>query len=236
MADAARTYTWNWYNSENPTTPFAGTAGYLNNLNAGTYIAIVADQYSCTVTSNQLTITDIDLATAVPQVADQYIPRYTSSTITVGNPQKGLYELLDGPTSGATVLDTSASGILHTPDVSQDETLYVGFTRGDCVSTLAPVHIKVFDSVRIFVPNAFTPNGDGANDRWHIIIQGLTKKIQVSVFDRWGTEVFRSNDPNPSWDGCAGGHPVSGTFVYMIAGTDYYNKPFLLKGTVVIIR
>lgn len=236
MADATRTYTWNWYNSQSPTAPIATTPGYLDNLTAGTYIAVVADQYSCTVISNLLTIADIELATPLPQVADQYIPRNTSTTIMVGNPQKGLYQLLDGPMSGATILDTSPSGILHTPDIPQDETLYVGLTRGDCMSTLAPVHIKVFDSVRIFVPNAFTPNGDGNNDRWHIIIQGLTKKIQISVFNRWGTQVFSSNDPNFSWDGAAGGHPLSGTFVYMIAGTDYYNKSFLLKGSVIIVR
>src|SRR6202012_4682781 len=103
-----------------------------------------------------------------------------------------------GPSFGTVILDSSATGILHTPPIPQDETLYVGFTRGDCSSTLAAVNIKVFDSVKIFVPNAFTPNGDGANDRWHIIVQGLTKKIQVSVFDRWGTQVFNSIDPNPS--------------------------------------
>jgi hypothetical protein len=135
--------------------------GALDNLNAGTYIAIVADQYSCTVTSKLLTITDIELANTVPQVTDQFIPRNTSATTLVGNPQKRMYKLLNSPMSGATILDSSASGILHTPGVPEDETVYVGFTRGDCMSTLAPVHIKVFDSVHIFVPNAFTPDGNG---------------------------------------------------------------------------
>jgi hypothetical protein len=60
--------------------------------------------------------------------------------------------------------------------------------------------------------------------------------MQISVFDRWGTRVFSSNDPNLSWDGSASGYRLSGTFIYMIQGTDYYNKPFLLKGTVVVIR
>jgi gliding motility-associated-like protein len=236
MADMARTYTWNWYYSANPATPIGTTPGFLNNLNAGTYIVIISDQYLCTVKSKTLALADIELTIPVPQVADQYIPRNTSTIITVGNPQKGLYQLLDGPSPGANILDSSVSGIFHTPNIPQDETLYVGFTRGDCMSTLAPVHIKVFDSVRIFIPNAFTPNGDGNNDRWHIVIQGLTKKIQISVFNRWGTQVLSSNDPNLFWDGTSAGHPLSGTFVYVIAGTDYYNKPFLLNGTVMIIR
>ncbi len=233
MVDINRTYTWNWYDGGGP---IATSAGYLKNLHAGSYEAIVADQYGCTVTSNNIALGDIELQPSLPQVSDQYIPRNTSTIIAVGNSQTGEYLLLDGPVPGATILDSSATGKLQTPDIPNDETLYVEFTRGDCNSAAAPVNIKVFDSVRIFVPNAFTPNGDGANDRWHIIIRGLTKKIQISVFDRWGREVFASADPSIYWDGTAGGHPLSGTFVYMISGVDYYNKPFRLKGTVMIIR
>jgi len=236
MVDAARTYTWNWYTAGNSASPVTTTAGYLDNLKAGDYRAVVTDQYACTVTSNTLTIGDVGFSPPMPQTADQYIPRNTTTTITIGNPQRGEYFLLDGPSFTATILDTSASGILHTPAIPQDETLYVGFARGDCTSAIVPVSIKVFDSVRIFIPTAFTPNGDGANDHWHITIQGLTKKFQVNVFDRWGRMVLSSNDPHLSWDGTAGGHTLSGTFVYMVAGVDYYNRPFLLKGTLIIIR
>ena len=236
MVDSTRTYSWSWYNVTNTTTPIATTAGYLDGLHAGTYYATVADQYACAVTTKTLAIGDVELSPPMPQVPGAYIARNTSTVLTVTNPQTGEYLLLDGPSYGATILDSSASGALQTPNVPQDETLYVGFVRGDCSGPIAPVNIKVFDSVRIFVPNAFTPNGDGANDTWHIIIQGLTKKIQISVFDRWGAMVFSSNDPNMSWDGTAGGHQLSGTFVYMIGGIDYFNKPFLLKGTLMIIR
>jgi hypothetical protein len=49
--------------------------------------------------------------------------------------------------------------------------------------------------------------------------------------------VFHSNDPNLAWDGtAAGGHPLSGAFVYVVAGVDYFNRPFLFKGTLMIIR
>ncbi|HEV2481551.1 MAG TPA: T9SS type B sorting domain-containing protein [Puia sp.] len=128
----------------------------------------------------------------MPQVAGAYIARNTSTVITVTDPLAGEYLLLDGPSFGAAILDSSASGVLQTPNIPQDETPYVGFVRGDCSSPLAPVNIKVFDSVRISIPNAFTPNGDGNNDRWRaVILEGLTKKIQISVFDRWGAMIIR---------------------------------------------
>jgi gliding motility-associated-like protein len=236
MTDAGRRYTWSWYAASNSATPLATTAGYLDHLKPGDYVATVSDQYACTVTSKDLSIPDVELSPEMPQVAGVYIPRYTAATLTVNDPAAGEYILFDGPSFGAAVLDSTASGVLHTPDMSQDMTLYVGFVRGDCTSPLAPVNIKVFDSVRVFVPNAFTPNGDGSNDRWHILVQGLIRKLQVSVFDRWGTMVFSSSDPHFSWDGNLRGQPLSGTFVYMIAGIDYYNKPFQLKGTIIIVR
>jgi gliding motility-associated-like protein len=101
---------------------------------------------------------------------------------------------------------------------------------------LSSLHIKIFDSVKLFIPNAFTPNNDGVNAWWHIVTHGLVNTIHIAVFDRWGTEVFSGSDDNASWDGTWGGRPLSGTFAYTIVGTDYYKRPFRLSGTVLIIR
>lgn len=225
-------YSWAWFNGSQPA---GNSPGYLDSLHAGTYTVTVTDAYNCTVTSNPFTIQDIELSPPEPQVSDQYIPRNTSATITVGNPEKGTYELLDNNTPGAAVLVTSTIGILQTPPVPADETLYVQFTRGDCSSAISPVNIKVFDSVLLFVPNAFTPNR-AANNRWRVIMQGAVINIHISVYDRWGQEVFATSNINDSWDGTTGGHPSSGTFAYLITGTDYYHHPIHLRGTVIVIR
>jgi gliding motility-associated-like protein len=232
LADPARQYTWAWFNGSQPA---GNTPGYLDSLKAGTYSVTVTDSYQCSVTSEPFTIQDIELAPGAPQVSDQYIPRNTPATITVANPQKGTYELLDNPTPGATVLATSTTGVLQTPPVLQDETLFVQFNRGDCSSAISPVNIKVFDSVKLFVPNAFTPNGS-ANNRWRVIASGPVNSIHISVYDRYGQEVFAASSLTESWDGTTGGHPSSGTFVYLITGFDYYNRSFRLSGTVIVIR
>ena len=51
----------------------------------------------------------------------------------------------------------------------------------------------------VFVPNAFTPNGDGLNDEFRVF--GPVVEVVLVVYDRWGEEVFRSEDPNTGWDG-----------------------------------
>ncbi len=231
MSTNATTYTW--INTANNAP--AGDLEDLIDLGGGVYQLSMSNTYGCQAQTPAIRVSQLGFPIA-PQVEAQYIPRNTSATIVVIDPQKGVYELLDGPGTGATILDTSSIGVFHTPNVPQDETLYVGYSNGDCSSPLAPVNIKVFDSLRIYIPNAFSPNGDGVNDRWHIFVQAPTKKLQVSIYDRWGSMVFQSNDPNLSWDGTAAGHPLSGTFVYIVGGVDYFNHPFLLKGTLMIIR
>ncbi|MDR9399018.1 MAG: gliding motility-associated C-terminal domain-containing protein, partial [Salibacter sp.] len=57
-----------------------------------------------------------------------------------------------------------------------------------------------------FIPNAFTPNGDGLNDVFELNGGGIRsgeniQKFNIAIFDRWGTEIFFSNDPNFKWDG-----------------------------------
>jgi gliding motility-associated-like protein len=231
MSTNAATYAWVDVTSGSA----VGDLEDLMGIGGGVYQLSMSNAYGCQAQTPAIAIPQLGYPSA-PQAADQYIPRNTPATIAIADPRQGLYELFNGPSPASTILDTSSIGVLHTPDVPQNETVYVALSYGDCLSPLTPVNIKVFDSVRIFVPNAFTPNGDGANDRWHIIIQGLTKQLQVSVYDRWGAMVFRSNDPNLAWDGTAGGHALSGAFVYVVAGVDYFNKAFVYKGTLMILR
>jgi gliding motility-associated-like protein len=63
---------------------------------------------------------------------------------------------------------------------------------------------KDFGEVQSFLlPNAFSPNGDGINDRFVISGLGLTEESSIEVFNRWGTIVYRSEGKNydNNWDG-----------------------------------
>lgn len=89
----------------------------------------------------------------------------------------------------------------------------------------------------IFVPSAFTPNGDGKNDVVRAITTGIQKFEYLRIYNRWGQMVYSTSDPSVGWDGSFGGTPQSsGTYVYITQGIDYNGKVVFRKGTVVLIR
>lgn len=59
-----------------------------------------------------------------------------------------------------------------------------------------------------YVPNAFTPNGDGINDGWGVVMDCRHGPFHLQVFDRWGTSVFDSTEPDAHWDGTVDGTPL----------------------------
>ncbi len=89
----------------------------------------------------------------------------------------------------------------------------------------------------IFMPNAFTPNGDGRNDVFRPILVGISSLDYFRIYNRWGQLVFATSQNEKGWDGILSGHrEETGTFVYMIQGKDYMGKVHTKKGTFVLVR
>ncbi|MFD0793495.1 gliding motility-associated C-terminal domain-containing protein [Mucilaginibacter litoreus] len=88
----------------------------------------------------------------------------------------------------------------------------------------------------IFVPNAFTPNGDGNNDVLYVYGNTI-QKVNFSVYDQWGQQQFRSTNLSSGWDGTYKGHaqPV-GVYVYYLEATLNNGQIVKKKGTVTLIR
>ena len=90
-----------------------------------------------------------------------------------------------------------------------------------CQSTLfKPGFIQGFEnkilSAGLFIPTAFTPNGDGTNDLFRVrgLIEG---SFYMGIFNQWGENIFSSEDPATGWDGNRNGLPVQGgTYVYLV--------------------
>lgn len=92
-------------------------------------------------------------------------------------------------------------------------------TEYGCKDTITKV-VKVRDEFLLFIPNVFTPNGDGNNDTFKP--KGLNiKTFDILIFDRWGKLIFQSNDFNRNWDGTFKGVMCQdGVYVYKILVTD----------------
>ncbi|MEO8403296.1 MAG: T9SS type B sorting domain-containing protein [Chitinophagaceae bacterium] len=100
------------------------------------------------------------------------------------------------------------------------------------------ITITVFKTgPEIFVPSAFTPNGDGRNDVIYPICVGIKELKFFRIFNRWGQLVFTTSQFNKGWDGAIGGSPQgSNNFVYMAQGIDYLGNTIFKKGNIVLIR
>jgi gliding motility-associated-like protein len=99
------------------------------------------------------------------------------------------------------------------------------------------VKIRVFNGPAIYVPNAFTPNNDGKNDRFRPLAVGISKVLYFQVYNRYGQLIFSSPDTFTGWDGKMNGKDQpSGTYVWQVAGIDFNGQQQVKKGTITLVR
>jgi gliding motility-associated-like protein len=89
----------------------------------------------------------------------------------------------------------------------------------------------------VYLPNAFTPNGDGKNDIFRPVFAGAASTFRFAVYDRWGRAVFVTSTPGVGWDGTTGGRPQpAGTYVWECVYQLYQQPERMQRGTVMLIR
>jgi gliding motility-associated-like protein len=107
----------------------------------------------------------------------------------------------------------------------------------DCIATDSTIVKDSACKEAVYVPSAFTPNGDGKNDIFKPVIFGIVLQYQFLIYNRWGQKVFESNNPSAGWDGTLNSAPQqSGTFIWQLQVQ--LNGESLIKesGTLVLIR
>lgn len=100
------------------------------------------------------------------------------------------------------------------------------------------IFVEVLDNCLIKVPGAFTPNGDGLNDRLKAINADLAKEFQFRVYNRFGQLLFATRVPTAGWDGTIKGVPAdAGTYVWQLSYIHpVTNLQVFEKGTSILIR
>ena len=215
----------------------------ISGLNAGTYTVTITSGGFCTA---------VDSFTVNPFTEDDAAFSYSESifcqddlnpTAIITGTSGGVFTSSLGlslvAASGEVDLNSStpgAYGILYTTPGTCADTLTQFITINNCdTTTTTNPPINTLDSVDLDIPTAFSPNGDGQNDLWNIAGLANYPNIVVTIFNRWGSEVYKSDQGYTTpWDGTNNGSDVTPATYYFIINLGDGTDPH--SGTINIIR
>lgn len=193
-----------------------------------TYHAVVYDQYGC---SDTLSVRIVVHPLPVITLTNDTTIIWGETVQLNANVPGGLYYLWD-PVTGLN--NANVPNPLATPQVTTQYTL-IAIDTNLCKS-VDSMRVIVRTDVPVSIPSAFTPNGDGKNDMFHIANLKFQKIVEFRVFNRWGQEVF-SGTSNKGWDGMyKGTAQETGVYNYVIrvAWPDGHVETY--KGDVTLLR
>jgi len=194
---------------------------------AGTYSIMATNSNAC-FSSDSAIITNSP--SPIADAGSDRVIELGSSVVIGGNSTTGVNYLWT-PAEGLD--DPLLSNPNATPNLTTTYILRV-FNNVGC-DDFDTVLVTVNKPVVIIVPNLISPNGDGANDTWDLSsVPGIDNSM-ITVYNRWGKQVFATDNYNHDWAGTYEGEPLpEGTYVYIIeylkGGLD------IVKGNLQIIR
>lgn len=210
-------------------------SGDFFDVSAGEHTVIATNGFGCTTT----------LTAIVPQPLDATAEILPGDTIVQIGETIQLFALLSpypsssingyvwGPVSGLSCTDC-ASPFLTPYSREVDYTVTINYN--DKCSATAKVRVRVENNLEPYVPNAFTPNGDGNNDVFMIYGEGI-KTLDFKIFNRWGELVFETTSQYGGWDGTyKGTMQSSGVYTYSVKVTYLDNTEVNRKGSITLIR
>ncbi len=116
------------------------------------------------------------------------------------------------------------------------------WNQGGCVAEDQVSVTVLCNNANIFIPNTFSPNGDGMNDVFYVRGKGISAIKNMTIFNRWGAVVFQKQNPNindalAGWNGTFNNAPAAqDVFVYKVDVVCENNEIISLKGNVTLIR
>jgi gliding motility-associated-like protein len=195
--------------------------------------------------------------------ATNYFGCVTTLPITVSAPAEGFAEILPGDTIvqvGETIqlfsflspyADTTINGYSWGPvaglsctdcanpmltSYAREQEYTVTITYNDLCTATATMRIIVDNNLEPYVPNAFSPNGDGNNDLFMVYGEGI-KAIDFKIFNRWGEKVYETTSQYGGWDGTYKGIMQNpGVYSYSVTITYLDDKEVNRKGSITLIR
>ncbi len=241
--------TWIW--SDDPSIiENLGSSIVVAPTSTTTYTLNASNSFGCTATTQSITINVVDIASEVFVSSDR-------DTLEIGETAELLATGLDGYsytwTPSIYLNDPLIANPTATPDSSTTYTVLIEDENG--CSTTGTVTIIVTYPIIIdpppppppvlpleceepfvFLPNAFTPNGDNLNDNLKVEGQEITE-MYLAIYNRWGQKVFESNDQSNTWDGTFNGKKLDpDVFGYILRVTCLNGENFYKQGNISLLK
>ncbi len=205
------------------------------NLAAGNHTVTVRDNYGCDTTFSVI-ISQPQPATLTILPADSTLQSGESVEL---QPVFGPYSTNNisnyqwTPVAGLSC--TNCANPFATPALPEiNYHLIITYNSGCTVE--GDVRIFTEDNQSLFIPNVFSPNGDGNNDVFVVYGNGI-KNFNLKIFNRWGELVFESANQQAGWDGnYKGTQQLPGVYVYVAEVTDLNNDSVRKRGSLTLIR
>jgi gliding motility-associated-like protein len=213
--------------------------------NTGTY-TITLTTMSSAGCSNTLVIPDMITVypvpqasfTAVPMTTTVLNPNVTFTDLSGGNPVAWSWNFGDLTTLSDTA-STQNAFYSYTSEYGAHYDVNLMVTNQYGCTDDTTIEIIVEPDFAFFIPNAFTPDGDGVNDGFYGKGYGITK-YEIWIFDRWGNLIFTTTDINQAWDGSVQGKGGDiaqiDVYVWKVALTDVFDKKHKYIGHVSLIK
>lgn len=225
-------YTWSGPGANSPNFINASVYG---NIGVGWYYLEVTYDGCSRYDSAYVDINNAPVADFTATPSTGYAPQTVSFTNNSQNTTSFFWDLGNGSTSNNTTPGDQVYG---------EGTYEVMLVAGDGACTDTAYQTLVF-TIPVVLPgggievvNVFTPNGDGKNDNFLFHTLNVNPEtFEVHIFNRWGTEVFTSTDPDFKWDGTIeGSNAATGTYFYVYSGEALDGSPLEGQGFLQLVR
>lgn len=201
----------------------------FTHLSAGKYSLIIKDENQCTVTVDGLQM-----------IAPEAVPIPTAlaeSKATSCNYAEDGQIALKGE-NGTPPYKYSLDGSSYLAE-GKFTHLKAGAYRYyvmDSLNCIVDGAVEVFKntmSCNVFMPNAFSPNGDGINDVFKAKVHDAVTGFRLAVYGRWGQLVFETRNPDRGWDG---GNMPSGSYLWVVTYTNGKQQLMQQQGNLTLVR
>ena len=224
VADGTSPYTYHWSNGDRTQD--------LSHVHPGDYSVTVKDANGC-VTDTTFKIVDLNTF-SVKAWGGGVIK--LGDTINLFSQATGSNQTSYNWSPSYGIACSSCENTISQPGESTLFTVVATDTNG--CEAQDTVSVDVISDHLLFIPNAFTPNGDGHNDYFQIYGKlDAIKKIDFEVFDRWGEKVYEADATDFKWDGLYKGEKLPmAVYVYVMRTSMLDDTEQEYKGSITLLR